>query len=298
MAGGTAGERGMAGGAGYGGGDGGGAGDGRERGESEVSLATTIVVLNVSVLLGLLIRKFFLKENRFLFMVSTCVSDLGTGVSWYYSGLFDALDAFPPRNGTYYIGPTFMGLSYLVTLAAQADRYHAISSPFRYSQRMTRSRIGIVIACLWIYAYAVAVSQNLVTTATGLKISGIGSLICNIITYFIMGALNVKLYLIAKYQLDREPPSPERESKRTSLYLIVVVASSFLAFWLPIFLNVLICSFSRRFCLRFAMDGVDPLKILPRVNAAITPALYIRGCTPLKEVVMTGVWKCCRFSSR
>ncbi|XP_038675211.1 melanocortin receptor 5-like [Scyliorhinus canicula] len=263
-----------------------------------VSLATSIVLINASVLLALLIRKFFLKENRFLFMLSTCISDLGTGVSWYYSGLFDTLDAFPPRNGTYFIGPTFMGLSYLITLAAQADRYHAIISPFRYAQRMTRTRTGIVIACLWIYAYTVAAVQNLVTSAIGMKISGIGSLICNLTTYVIMVVLNIKLYLIAKYQLEKEPPSAARENKRTSLYLIVVVASCFLAFWLPIFLNVIVCSFSRRFCLRFRTDGLDPLRILPRVNAALTPVLYIRGCAPLKEIVMTRVWKCCRRGAR
>eukprot|EP00061_Rhincodon_typus_P013439 g39816.t1 len=263
-----------------------------------ISLATSIVVINVSVLLALLIRRFFLKENRFLFMLSTCVSDLGTGISWYYSGLFDALDAFPPRNGTYYIGPTFMGLSYLVTLAAQADRYHAVVSPFRYALRMTRAKTGIVIFCLWIYAYAVVGTQNLVTSAVGMKISGIGSLICNLITYIIMVGLNIKLYLIAKYQLEREPHSAERENKRSSLYLIIVVASCFLAFWLPIFLNVIVCSFSRRFCLRFRADGLDPLKILPRLNAVVTPALYIRGCAPLRKIVMTRVWKCChRISS-
>ncbi|XP_060700111.1 melanocortin receptor 5-like [Hemiscyllium ocellatum] len=264
-----------------------------------VCLATSIVVINVSVLLALLIRRFVLKENRFLFMLSTCVSDLGTGVSWYYSGLFDALDAFPPRNGTYYIAPTFMGLSYLVTLAAQADRYHAVISPFRYAMRMTRAKTGIVIVCLWIYAYAVVGAQNLVTSTIGMKISGIGSLICNLITYIIMIGLNIKLYLIAKYQLEREPPSAERENKRSSLYLIIIVASCFLIFWMPIFLNVIICSFSQRFCLRFRTDGLDPLKILPRLNAVVTPALYIRGCAPLKAIVMTRVWKCChRISSR
>ncbi|KAG7221406.1 hypothetical protein INR49_017282 [Caranx melampygus] len=108
-----------------------------------------------------------------------------------------------------------------------------------------------------------------------------------------MIGLNVRLFIIAKFQLEREPPSEERESKRSSVYLILVVAVFFLGTWLPIFTHVVACNFFGSTCYTFKNEGTDPLRILPRVNAALTPILYIRGCSALRATLFTKVWRPC-----
>ncbi|KAK1159985.1 adenosine receptor A2b-like [Acipenser oxyrinchus oxyrinchus] len=261
------------------------------------ALATVIVVMNVSVFISIIITKSLRTENRFIYMMSTCISDIGTGVSWYYLGIFDVDDTVSGKNTTYFISSTFLGLSYLVILAAQADRYHAVVSPFQYSRRMTPMKTVLVVCCLWVYAYANVAALNLVTSATAAKISSIGTFMCNVITLVIMLGLNIKLYLIAKYQLSREPPSAEREPRRGSLHLIIIVAGCFLLFWTPVFTYIIICNFTTTHCYAFENRATDPMRILPRVNSALTPFLYVRGCAPLKQALLGKVWKCCACSS-
>uniref|UniRef100_H3AW00 G-protein coupled receptors family 1 profile domain-containing protein n=1 Tax=Latimeria chalumnae TaxID=7897 RepID=H3AW00_LATCH len=226
-------------------------------------------------------------------MMSTCISDFCSGVSWYYTGLFDVREGFHGKNDTNSIAPTFLGISYLVILAAQTDRYHAVASPFHYSQRMTPCKTILVIVCLWTYAYFILAVQICVADGIAVQITAFGTLICNIITLGIMIGLNIKLYLIAKHQLNREPPSSERENKRASLYLIVVVAGCFLLFWLPLFLRLIVCHFQIVKCKLFYNDGSDPTNILPRINCALTPCLYLGGCTPLRKVVFGKIRSSC-----
>ncbi|XP_038560444.1 beta-2 adrenergic receptor-like [Micropterus salmoides] len=262
-----------------------------------IFLAATIIFLNVSVSLSILLHKALRSENRFMYMLSTCFSDICTGVSYYYVGVLDVRDNVDSPTRTFYIAPTFLGLSYMAILAAQADRYHAVVSPFKYSQRMTRNRTLLVISVYWVYAFLIVAVHNLVTVGVAKKITGIGTFVGNIFTVIIMIGLNIRLFVIARFQLEREPPSEERESKRSSVYLILVVAVFFLGTWLPIFCHVIICNFIGSTCYTFKNEGTDPLRILPRVNAALTPLLYIRGCTALRANLLTKVWRpCCRKS--
>uniref|UniRef100_W5M2A1 G-protein coupled receptors family 1 profile domain-containing protein n=1 Tax=Lepisosteus oculatus TaxID=7918 RepID=W5M2A1_LEPOC len=224
-------------------------------------------------------------------MLSTCFSDVCSGLSYYYVGVLDVQDHYDSPTRTYYVAPTFLGLSYMVILAAQADRYHAVAAPFAYGRRMTRGRTAVVIACIWVYAFFIVGVNNLVTVSAAKKVTSIGTFVCNVFTVVIMIGLNIRLYVIAKYHLERELPSPERESKRSSVYLIVVVAVFFLATWLPIFLHIIVCNFLGSSCYSFRNEGSDPLRVLPRVNAVITPLLYLRGCAPLRETLYTKVWK-------
>lgn len=258
-----------------------------------IFLPATIIFLNVSVSLSILLNKALRSENRFMYMLSTCFSDICTGVSYYYVGVFDVRDYFDSPTSTFYIVPTFLGLSYMAILAAQADRYHAVISPFKYPQRMTRNRTLLVILVYWVYAFLIVAVHNLVTVGVAKKITSIGTFVGNIFTLIIMIGLNIRLFIIARFQLEREPPSEERESNRSSVYLILVVVVFFLSTWLPIFCHVMACNFFNSTCYTFKNEGTDPLRILPRVNAALTPILYIRGCTELRATLLTKVWKTC-----
>ncbi|XP_070689511.1 adenosine receptor A3-like [Pempheris klunzingeri] len=260
-----------------------------------IFLAAAIIFLNVSVSLSILLNKAMRSENRFMYMLSTCLSDICSGVSYYYVGVLDVKDNFDSPLRTFYIAPTFLGLSYMAILAAQCNRYHAVASPFRYSQRMTRNRTLLIIFVYWLYAFLIVALQNLVTIGVAKKITSIGSFLANIFTVIIMIGLNIKLFIIARFQLEKEPPSEERDSKRASVYLVLVVAAFFLGTWLPIFCHIIICHFTDATCYMFKNEGTDPMRILPRVNAALTPTLYIRGCAALRATLLTKVWRpCCR----
>lgn len=261
-----------------------------------IILATTIIFLNVSVFLSIVMNRSLRTENRFMYMLSTCLSDISTGVSYYYVGVLDVRDSYDSPTRTFYIAPTFLGLSYMAILAAQADRYHAVSAPFKYSVRMSRNRTLLVILAYWVYAFVIVAVNNLVTMGVAKRVTGFGTFVANIFTVIIMIGLNVRLFLIAKYQLDREPPSEERENKRASVYLIIIVAVFFLIAWLPIFLHIIVCNFAGSACYTFKNEGSDPLRILPRVNAVLTPLLYIRGCSALRSTLLSKVWRasCCK----
>lgn len=259
-----------------------------------VFLAATIIFLNVSVFLSILLNTALRSENRFMYMLSTCLSDICTGVSYYYVGVLDVRDVYDSPTRTFYIAPTFLGLSFMAILAAQADRYHAILSPFKYSQRMTRNRTVMVIVAYWAYAFLIVAVQNLVTVGVAKQVTSFGTFVANIFLIIIMIVLNIRLFIIARFQLEREQPSEERDSKRSSVYLILVVVVFFLGTWLPIFCHIIICNFIGTTCYTFKNEGTDPIRILPRVNAALTPILYIRGCSALRATLLAKVWRPCR----
>ncbi|XP_052399490.1 adenosine receptor A2b-like [Carassius gibelio] len=256
-----------------------------------IILATAIIFINVSVFVSIVMNRSLRSENRFMYMLSTCLSDFCSGVSYYYVGVMDVRDYYDSPTRTFTIVHTFLGLSYMAILAAQADRYHAVSAPFKYSQRMTRNRTLLVILAYWLYAFLIVAVNNLVPMGVAKSVTGFGAFVVYIFTVIIMIVLNVRLFFIAKFQLEREPPSEERDNKRASVYLIIIVALCFLITWLPLFLLVIICNFTGSFCYLFRNEGTDPLRILARLNAVITPLLYIRGCTALRSTIMIQVWR-------
>lgn len=262
-----------------------------------ILLATAIVCLNASVFVCILLSKALCRDNRFMYMLSSCFSDICTGVSYFYVGVIDVNETFMSPTRTFHIVPTFLGLSFMAILAAQADRYHAVVSPLKYSLRMTRNRTLGVISAYWIYAFFIVAVSNMVRGDTARTITGYGVFIGNIFAVTIMIGLNVRLFIVAKFQLNKEKPSEERENKRASVHLILVVAVLFLGAWLPLFFHVMVCSFI--VCFRFKNEGTNPFRILPRINAALTPIMYIRGCTALKEMLLTQVRRgCCRRRRR
>ncbi|XP_043083851.1 adenosine receptor A1-like [Puntigrus tetrazona] len=256
-----------------------------------ITLATAIIFINVSVFIAIVMNRSLRNENRFMYMLSTCLSDVGTGVTYYYAGVMDVRDYYDSPTRTYYIAYIFLGLSYIAILVAQVDRYHAVSAPFRYSTRMTRSRTLLVILGYWVYSFFIVAVNNSVPIGVAIRVTFLAAFVGNLFAVVVMIGLNVKLFLIARFQLGREAPSEERDSKRASIYLIVIVAVCFLIAWLPLFLSVIVCNFAGTSCYSFRNEGTDPLRVLARLNALVTPLLYIRGCAPLRSTVVIKVWR-------
>ncbi|KAM8960722.1 adrenocorticotropic hormone receptor-like [Pelodytes ibericus] len=251
------------------------------------SLAFVIVICNLLVLVPILVNKSLRKENRYFYMLSTSSSDLCTGFSCLYFGVMDdTTDFFSSGDNTRFIAPTFLGISYMAILAAQADRYHAVSSPYKYHQRMTLRRTILLILGMWVYAFLIVAINNLVDSVLAKKVTSTGTFLCYFCTMGIMIGLNIKLIMIAKYQLGREPPAIEREAKKSAMYLIIVVSGFFLATWLPNILRVSLCDFILLPCHTIHKETYAILKFLPRMNAAFTPALYIFCCKPLRIQVI------------
>ncbi|KAL7867827.1 hypothetical protein SRHO_G00092110 [Serrasalmus rhombeus] len=254
-----------------------------------IVFATCSTLLAGSVVLGILSTRSLRAQNRFIFMLNTSASDTLTGLSVYYLGLFDVQEGYPSRNGTYYILPSFMGVNVMTFLFAQFDRYLAVCHPFFYTRFITR---GFVIACCafsWFYTYLILAVQNLLPVAQAVKMSAFGIMTLQVIVVFKV-LMTIKLYFIAKHQLARELPSPERDSKKESLRIIVFVVICFLLLWGPSFVNIMVRYLSSG-GLRFRNEATNAFAIMARFNALSTPALYIWGSPALRSAVWARVWR-------
>ncbi|XP_043915812.1 N-arachidonyl glycine receptor-like, partial [Protopterus annectens] len=259
-----------------------------------ILLATAIVFVSGSVVLAILTTKSLRKENRFIYMLNTSISDLFTGLGMYYNGLFDVRENYPPRNSTFYILPSFLGISFQTIFTAQLDRYVAICHPYFYSRQITEPKTIAVCIFIWVCTFLQILTYNLVTQEVAAKINGVTTLGATVGTFFAMIGLNLKLYFIATHQLSREPESRDRDSKKASLRLIILVTLTFLTLWSPSFLNQCLIKMSP-YGLRPNNYATDPFGFLVRLNPFTTPVLYISGSRALKAAVFTKVWKpCCK----
>lgn len=254
-----------------------------------ILFATSAVLVAGSVVIGISSTRFLRGQNRFIFMLNTSISDTLTGFSVYYLGLFDVKEGYPSRNGTYYILPSFLGVNVLTFLFAQFDRYFAVCHPFFYNRYITRSFvIGICVFC-WIYTYTILTVQNLVPINKAAQINAFGVMTLQIIV-LVKVLMTAKLYIIARSQLVREPPSAERDNKKESLRIIVFVVIIFLALWCPSFANIIVRQLTRN-GLIFRNEATNLFAILARLNALVTPAVYVWGSPALRGAVWRTVWR-------
>ncbi|KAM9495447.1 uncharacterized protein Hap1MRO34_018159 [Clarias gariepinus] len=251
--------------------------------------ATCAALLAGSVVLGILCTRALRQQNRFIFMLNTSISDTLTGCSVYYLGLFDVQEGYPSRNGTLYILPSFLGVNVMTFLFAQFDRYLAVAHPFFYNRFITRCFVIACCAFCWVYTYLILAIQNVLPVAQAVKLSAFGVMTLQIIVV-IKVLMTIKLYIIAKHQLGREALSPERDSKKESLRLIVFVVICFLSLWCPSFVNIMIKYLSND-GLRFRNEATNAFAIMARFNALSTPALYIWGSPALRTAVWRTVWR-------
>ncbi|XP_069038431.1 trace amine-associated receptor 7g-like [Lepisosteus oculatus] len=255
---------------------------------SNLLIATSSVLVAVLVVLSIICKKSLRSENRFMFMLNTSISDTLTGLGGYYIGLFDVQDSYPSRNGTYFILPSLRGVNVLTIVFAQVDRFVAVSYPYTYSRYITRTVVIVVCFFCWFYTYFFLLVQNLITIEMAAKMNAYAILIFQVMIIAKV-LMNVKLYLIAKYQIAREPPGPERDSKKESLRLIIVVVVCFLALWTPYFYYIIVVQLTRSSYM-FRNNASDPLAMMVRFTATCTPGLYIWGSPALREAVLKTVW--------
>ncbi|XP_043925725.1 pinopsin-like [Protopterus annectens] len=261
--------------------------------------ATAIAMVNGCVLIAILMTHSLRRENRFIFMVSTSISDCLVGLGWYYEGIFDVKDLpYPTKNGTFYILSTLTGVSMIILVAAQVERYIAVTSPFTY-EKITRGRTITVCIVLWTWAYGMAVPINLFKDSEiVIKMHSITTLVTTVFTIFVMLVLNIKLFLIAKNQLKRDPPSLERENKKSSIQLIIVVSSTFLMCWTPALFLPFVCNMLGK-CIISQNDATNIFAILMKSSSLATPVLYINGSSALKDAILKTVWRpCCIFTHK
>lgn len=253
-----------------------------------IVFATCAVLVAGSVVIGIACTRSLRIQNRFVFMLNTSISDTLTGFSVYYLGLFDVQEGYPSRNGTFYILPSFLGVNVLTFLFAQFDRYFAVCHPFFYNRFITRSVvIGICIFC-WVYTYSILTVQNMVPISKAAQINAFGVMTVQIIV-LVKVLMTVKLYIIARSHLVREVPSAERD-KRESLRIIVFVVICFLSLWCPSFINIIVRQLTRQ-GLRFRNEATNVFAIMARLNALVTPALYIWGSPALRNAVWHILWR-------
>ena len=254
-----------------------------------IMFATSAVLVAGSVVIGISATRFLRGQNRFVFMLNTSISDTLTGFSVYYLGLFDVQEGYPSRNGTFYILPSFLGVNVLTFLFAQFDRYFAVCHPFFYSRFITRSVVIGICAFCWIYTYTILTVQNMVPISKAAQINAFGVMTLQIIVV-VKVLMTVKLYIIARNQLGREAPSADRDNKKESLRIIVFVVICFLALWCPSFVNIIVRQLTRKGLL-FRNEATNLFAILARLNALVTPVLYIWGSPALRGAVWRTVWR-------
>ncbi|XP_035235327.1 trace amine-associated receptor 2-like [Anguilla anguilla] len=253
-----------------------------------IIFATSAVLLAGSVAIAISITKSLRRQNRFIFMLNTSISDTLVGFSAYYLGLFDVQEGFPSRNGTYYILPTLLGVNVFTFLFAQFDRYVAVCYPFFYDRYIVQP--VAVGACVysWVHSYSILLVMNVVPVSIAARISAfsIVALQVVVITKIIM---TIKLYVIARYQLARSPPSADKENKKESLRIIVFVVITFLTLWGPSFVNIIVRQQTFRGII-FRNEATNLFAIMARFNALATPAVYVWGSPALREALKNTVW--------
>ncbi|XP_063752892.1 uncharacterized protein LOC134873318 [Eleginops maclovinus] len=251
-------------------------------------LATTAVLVPGHLVISIFANRPLRLQNRFIFMLNTSICDTLVGCSGYYLGLFDVQEGFPSRNGTYNILPSLLGVNLMTFLFAQFDRYFAVCHPYMYTRFITRRVVITANVYCWIYVYFNTIVTIFLPLSKAIQfyVFGVVSLQVVVLTKVIM---TIKLYVVARYQLARDPPSAERENNKESLRIIIFVDIIFLLLWGPSFVNIVL-----RLLLGggliFRNEATNLFAILARLSAVCTPAVYLWGSPALRQATVKHVW--------
>lgn len=264
----------------------------------QVLFATTTVLLAGPVVISILATRELRLQNRFVFMLNTSVCDTLVGLSVYYLCLFDVQEGYPSRNGTYNVLPSFLGINITTFLFAQFDRYFAVCHPFFYSRFITRRLVISVNIFCWVNNFAQVLARNLLPLSKAIELFVFSIIFLQVIVV-IKVVMTIKLYIVARFQVERDPPSSDKENKKESLRIIIFAVITFLVLWSPSFVNIILrLMFGQG--LTFRNEATNLFAIMARFNAVCTPSVYIWGSPALKEAMMRTVWGrvCPRCRSR
>ncbi|KAL2087149.1 hypothetical protein ACEWY4_018208 [Coilia grayii] len=253
-----------------------------------VLFATSVALFAGSVIIGILATSSLLRQNRFIFMLNTSISDTLTGLSVYYLGLFDVQEGYPSRNGTYHLLPSLLGVNIMTFMFAQFDRYFAVCHPFFYGRFISRPFVTVVCIYCWFHVYTQILIQNIVPVSKAVQIYTFSIISLQIIVVTKV-AMTIKLYIVARFQLARDPPGEERENKKESLRIIIIVVICFLILWCPSFVNIIIRQ-TTPYGLLSRNEATNLFAIMARFNALTTPALYVWASPALRTAVLRAVW--------
>ncbi|XP_029019044.1 G-protein coupled receptor 183-like [Betta splendens] len=254
----------------------------------QVLFATTTVLVAGTVVVGILCSRALRLQNRFIFMSNTSICDTLIGFSVYYLGLFDVQEGYPSRNGTYNVLPTLLGVNIITFLFAQLDRYFAVCHPFIYSRFVTRRVVICVNVGCWLYNFAHVLARNLLPLGKAVQMYALSIVLFQFIVLANV-AMTVKLYVVARFQVEREPPSAEKDGKKESLRIIIFVVMSFLLLWFPSFVNIVLRLTAGQ-GLTFRNEATNLFAIMARFNAVCTPSAYMWGSPALREAALRTVW--------
>ena len=254
----------------------------------QILFATAAVLVAGPVVISILCTRALRLQNRFIFMLNTSICDTLVGLSLYYLGLFDVQEGFPSRNGTYHVLPSLLGVNLMTFLFAQFDRYFAVCHPFAYTRFGTRGVIISINVYCWVHVFGQLFIQNVLPLSKAVQayVFSMVTLQFIVLTKVVM---TIKLYVVARYQLERDPPSAERENNKESLRIIIFVVISFLVLWCPSFVNIVLRLIVGR-GLVFRNEATNPFAIMARLNAVCTPAVYLWGSPALREATGRTVW--------
>ncbi|XP_018550742.1 uncharacterized protein LOC108896165 [Lates calcarifer] len=254
----------------------------------QILFATAAVLIAGPVVISILSTRALHLQNRFIFMLNTSICDTLVGFSVYYLGLFDVQEGYPSRNGTYNLLPSLLGVNIMTFLFAQFDRYFAVCHPFIYTRFITRRVVISANVYCWFHVYSQSIILIFVPLSKAIQLYVFSIVILQVIV-FTKVVMTIKLYVVARFQLERDPPSADKESKKESLRIIIFVVISFLMLWCPSFVNIII-----RFVvgggLTFRNEATNLFAIMARLNAVCTPSVYIWGSPALREAVWENVW--------
>ncbi|XP_042344914.1 G-protein coupled receptor 183-like [Plectropomus leopardus] len=254
----------------------------------QLLFATAAVLVAGPIVVTIFSTRALRLQNRFIFMLNTSICDTLVGFSVFYLGLFDVQEGYPSRNGTYNMLPSLLGVNIMTFLFAQFDRYLAVCHPFIYSRFITR---GVVISAnvfCWLHVYCQTIILLFLPLAKAMQLYAFGIISLQIIVLTKV-VMTIKLYVVARFQLERDPPSAERENNKESLRIIIFVVISFLVLWGPSFVNIIIRYLLGR-GLTFRNEATNLFAIMARFNAVCTPAVYLWGSPALREAMLRTVW--------
>ncbi|XP_033102955.1 beta-2 adrenergic receptor-like [Anneissia japonica] len=267
-----------------------------------------------------------------MFIVSLAVADLMVSV------FVMPFNANFITSGTWHFGLAFCSVyqsfdilactsSILSLCVIAVDRYLAITSPFTYTQKITRSSATILIALVWLVSFLISVLPVILdfhedpeAKAAGLYndqyfcvliLSGRFAVISSLVSFYlpmvVMVFIYARIFAVARKQARQIAAydKPSNEGNRTNMArerkaakTLGIIMGVFIACWLPFFIANIIDPFCNR-CISPKL--FDVFVWLGYVNSTLNPLIYaqnsefrraykyILGCYPCRGLHIRNV---------